>query len=117
MDIVSLHNPHRDMPVCVLEAIHGDLWPSLVGGFMRRGKSMNRTGEAPLPPLLLLWYCYPAAAVAPRCCTGCTELSRAELAEGWLASEQSTEMLPVAKASGECSLPRSIIALVTDALR
>jgi hypothetical protein len=26
-------------------------------------------------------------------------------------------MLPVAKASGECSLPRSIIALVTDGLR
>ena len=51
------HSDYKGMHhlwACVPEAFHGDLLPSWVGGFKRRGESENKKRESSPPPQLLL---------------------------------------------------------------
>ena len=59
---------------CVPEAIHRDLWPSLVGGFKQRGKGTGREGDS-VSAAPVASVCSNEMAAASVSLILCTELS------------------------------------------
>lgn len=92
--------------VCVLDTIHGDLWPS--GIVQTKGGSR----EGKVQSLLLFWFCcFPIL----RCCSEtvhCGEPSIKAGGSGELASKQGVEKILAAKASEQPSLSQEVFHYV-----